>query len=650
MSVADYERLPEIKTLADHPELPERLREIWETKPGLYGFISSVDHKEIGIKYIVTAFIFLVLGGIEALVMRIQLAQPGERLLTPEQFDELFSMHGITMIFLYALPILSGFSNFLFPLVLGSRDMAFPRLNAFSYWVYLAAGLFMYASFLVGAVPNDGWFNYAPYSLKPYNPGPNMDFYALGMIFLGISTTVGAANFVVTVMRLRAPGMSINRVPILVWGTTTISVGILLAVPAVSLAFFLLWCDRQFGTHFYDATTGGQPLLWQHLFWIFAHPWVYVIVLPAMGLVSDALPIVCRRPLVGYTLVVLGTVLTMVLGFGVWVHHMFATGLPPLASSFFSGASFIITIPSAIAVFAWVATIWTGRPVFTTAFHYFAGFIVMFVIGGVSGVMTAAVPADLQLTDTYFVVAHIHYVLIGINLFGVLGALYFWFPKMSGRMLSERLGKWAFWIVFIGFNVAFLPMHLTGLMGMPRRIYTYPREAGWGLVNMVSSVGAFVLAIGILVVFIDILVSLRRGRIAGPNPWDAPTLEWSIPSPPPPYNFALIPAVASRHPLWEERLGEGSGRSMLDRGFVLDHGKETLATTVIDAEPDIILKMPEDSPWPFITTIVITGFFTGLLLRSASVTAVGAVLILLCILFWLWPKRRLLQVARPQHG
>jgi cytochrome c oxidase subunit 1/cytochrome c oxidase subunit I+III len=650
MTDMPYQRLPEIKSLAEDPGLPDRLQEIWETKPGLYGFLSSVDHKEIGIKYLITAFAFLALGGLEALVMRVQLARPGERVLTPEQYDQLFSMHGITMIFLYALPVLSGFSNYLFPLVLGSRDMAFPRLNAFSYWVYLAAGLFMYASFLVGAAPDDGWFNYAPYSLKQYDPGPNMDFYALGMIFLGISTTVGAANFVVTVLRLRAPGMSINRIPILVWGTTTISAGILLSVPAVSLAFFLLWCDRQFGTHFYDADTGGQPLLWQHLFWIFAHPWVYIIVLPAMGLVSDALPILCRRPIVGYTLVVLGTITTMVLGFGVWVHHMFATGLPLIASSFFSGASFIITIPSAIAVFAWVATIWTGRPVFTTAFHYFAGFIVMFVIGGVSGVMTAAVPADLQLTDTYFVVAHIHYVLIGINLFGVLGALYFWFPKMSGRLLDERLGRWAFWVVFIGFNVAFLPMHLTGLLGMPRRIWTYAPDAGWSTVNMISSIGAFILGFGILLVLVNILLALRRGKVAGPNPWDAPTLEWSIPSPPPPYNFALIPAIASRHPLWEERLQEGSGRSMLDRGFVLDDGKETLATTVIDAEPDAILKMPEDSPWPFITTVIMAVLFTGMLVRSVWVSGVAGLLILLCLLFWLWPKRRLLQIARPQHG
>jgi cytochrome c oxidase subunit 1/cytochrome c oxidase subunit I+III len=649
MTVAEYERVPKVERLTDHPGLEPRLERIWETKPGLYGWISTVDHKKIGIRYLVTSFLFLGAGGIEALIMRIQLAQPGERVLTPEQYDQLFSMHGLTMIFLYALPVLSGFSNFLFPIVLGSRDMAFPRLNAFSYWVYLAAGLFMYASFLVGATPNDGWFNYVPYSLKQYNPGPNMDFYALGMIFLGISTTVGAANFVVTVMRLRAPGMSINRLPIIIWGTTTISVGNLLAVPAVSLAFFLLWLDRQWGTHFYGADSGGQPLLWQHLFWIFAHPWVYVIVLPAMGLVSDALPIFCRRPLVGYTLVVLATVTTMALGFGVWVHHMFATGLPMIASSFFSGASFIITIPSAVAVFSWVATIWTGRPVFTTAFHYFAAFIVMFTIGGVSGVMTASVPADLQLTDTYFVVAHLHYVLIGINLFGVLGALYTWFPKMTGRLLDEKLGKIGFWLVFVGFNLTFLIMHVTGLAGMPRRIYTYPADAGWGWFNMVSTVGAFVLAIGMLLVVLNVVMSLASGEIAGRNPWDGGTLEWSIPSPPPPYNFAVIPGVASRHPLWEDRLKEGSARSQLDRGLVLDHGKEAIATTVLDGEPDVILEMPEDSPWPFLLTLAMSLAFTALLIQRWWLGGGAGVLIFACGLMWLWPSRKHLQV-RPENG
>jgi len=420
-----YERTPEIARAGYDSDLARRLAGIWETKPGLLGWLGSVDHKEIGKRYIVTAFVFLLLGGIEALVIRLQLAGPDRHLLTPEQYDELFTMHGMTMIFLYASPILSGFSNYLWPLLLGARDMALPRLNAFSYWVYLAAGLFLYASFLLGEAPNDGWFNYVPYASITYNPGLNIDFYGLGMILLGISTTVGAVNFIVTTLRTRAPGMSVNRLPILIWGTLTASAANILAVPCVSLAFFMLWLDRRFGTHFFDVPAGGQPLLWQHLFWMFGHPWVYAIVLPAMGMVSDGLPTFCRRPLVGYALVALSTVATMILGFGVWLHHMFATGLPTLALSFFSTASIVIAVPSAVAVFAWLATIATGRPVFKTPFLFFSSFILLFVIGGVSGFMTASVPVDWQLTDTYFVVAHIHYVLIGINLFPVVGAIYY---------------------------------------------------------------------------------------------------------------------------------------------------------------------------------------------------------------------------------
>ena len=645
MTTTDYDRAPRLVDLGSHGSLVGNLEDIWAPKPGLYGWIVSVDHKSIGIRYIVTAFIFLLIGGLEAMVMRFQLARPNERLVTPEQYNELFSLHGITMIFLYALPVLSGFSNYLFPLVLGARDMAFPRLNAFSYWVYLASGIFLYASLLVGAAPNDGWFNYVPYALRAYNPGPNMDFYALGMIFLGISTTVGSINFVVTFLRMRAPGMTIDRVPILTWGTTTISVGNLLAVPSVSLAFFLLWMDRQFGTHFFRAETGGQPLLWQHLFWMFAHPWVYVVVLPAMGLVSDALPFYCRRPLVGYTAVVVGTITTMVLGFGVWLHHMFATGIPFMALAFFSGASFIITIPSSIAVFSWVATIWTGRPVITTAFLYFAGFISMFVIGGVSGVATAAVAADLQLTDTYFVVAHLHYVLIGINLFAVLGALYVWFPKMTGRMLDESLGKLTFWIVFIGFNVAFFPMHITGLLGMPRRIYTYPDGVGWNAVNMISTIGSVILAAGILLYVIVVLKGLRSTVRAGDNPWDAPSLEWATPSPPPHYNFAVIPYVTSRHPLWESRLPGQGAMFRRDEGLALADGKEALATTAIEAIPDAILKMPEDTAAPFIVTLAMSIGFTGALMHLWWLAGAGALASALGILVWLWPEAELAQRA-----
>jgi cytochrome c oxidase subunit I len=634
-------RIPVIASPAEDASIAPRLARIWETRPGWWGALCSVDHKEIGIRYLLTSFAFLLLGGLEAAVIRLQLARADSTLLTPEQYNQLFTMHGVTMIFLYALPVLSGFSNYLWPLVLGSRDMAFPRLNALSYWIFLLSGLFLYASFPLGRAPDAGWFNYVPYTNKPFNPGVNIDVYALGMILLGLSTTVGSINFVVTLLRTRAPGMSINRVPILVWGTLTASVGNLLAVPAVSLAFLMLWMDRQVGTHFFDVSAGGQPLLWQHLFWMFGHPWVYAIVLPAMGIVSDGLPTFCRRPLVGYTAVALATVTTMILGFGVWVHHMFATGLPPISLSFFGAASFAIVIPSAVAVFAWLATIWTGRPVFTTAFLFFAGFVFLFVVGGLSGFMTAAVPLDRQLTDTYFVVAHLHYVIVGINVFAVVGGTYYWFPKFTGRLMGERLGKWNFWVMFIGFNVGFFPMHIAGLLGMPRRIYTYPHGLGWDGVNAVISGGSYLFAVGVLLFLINVVRSARHGAPSGPNPWDAATLEWSVPSPPPAYNFAVIPTVASRNPLWEDRMEDIEHPSSLGRGMLLDEGRETIGTSVLDAEPDVVLRMPGDSPAPLLLSLGLAGIFVGMLVSSHIAIALAAALTLVSMLAWLWPEKRL---------
>ncbi len=643
-------RVPIIARETDSSPVAERLERIWRTPAGLYGWLSSVDHKSIGKRYLVTAFLFLIAGGIEAAVMRAQLIRPNQTLLSPEAYNQLFTMHGVTMIFLYAMPVLSGFSNYIWPLMLGSRDMAFPRLNAFSYWTFLFAGCFIYASFIVGRAPDAGWFNYVPYTSREYDPGINIDDYALGMILFGLSQTVGGINFIVTLFRVRAPGMSINRVPMMVWGTLTASVGNLFAIPAVSLAFFLLWLDRQFGTHFYDVTGGGQPLLWQHLFWMFGHPWVYAIVLPAMGIVSDALPVFCRRPLVGYTAVALATITTMILGFGVWVHHMFATGLPPLSLSFFSAASMVIVIPSAVAVFAWIATIWTGRPVFTTAFLFFAGFIFVFVVGGVSGFMTAAVPLDWQLTDTYFVVAHIHYVLIGINVFPVVGGIYYWFPKMTGKLLNETLGRWNFWLMFAGFNIGFFPMHIAGLLGMPRRIYTYPDGLGWNTVNLITSLGAYLFAIGVLLFVINVFRSAKFGRAAGPNPWDAPTLEWSTPSPPPPYNFAVIPTIGSRYPLWEDRLEHGPTDSYVDQGYLLNRGRETIGTTVLDAEPDVVLEMPEDTIAPLILAIALVGLICAALFHIWWGAVAAAAVTLIATVAWLWPEAQLGQTKEIARG
>jgi cytochrome c oxidase subunit 1/cytochrome c oxidase subunit I+III len=648
MTIAEYERAPVVAP-ADQQGLAARLLRIWKTEPGIAGWLSTTDHKEIGLRYIITAFAFLIAGGVEALIFRLQLAGPNLHILTPEQYDQLFTTHGMTMIFLYAGPVLSGFSNYLWPLILGARDMALPRLNALSYWIYLCAGIFLYAAFACGFGANDGWFNYVPYAARAYNGGPNIDFYALGIILLGISTTVGSINFVVTFLRLRAPGMSINRIPILAWGTVTASAANIFAIPAVSLAFFLLWMDRNFGTHFFDVPSGGQPLLWQHLFWMFGHPWVYAIVLPAMGMVSDGLPVFCRRPLVGYTAVALATVATMVLGFGVWVHHMFATGLPNVSLSFFSAASIIIAVPSAVGVFAWIATIWSGKPVFTTAFMFFASFIVLFTIGGVSGFMTGSLPVDWQLTDTYFVVAHIHYVLIGINVFPVAGAIYFWFPKFTGRLLDERLGRWNFWTMFIGFNLGFFPMHISGLLGMPRRVYTYADGMGWDWLNLITTFGSFVFAVGVLLLIINVVASRRRRAPAGDNPWDAPTLEWSVPSPPPPYNFAVIPTVGSRHPLWEGRLPpqQGDSKSYVEGGMALDHGRETVGTTPLDAEPRIILKMPKDSFAPVLLSLSLTAFFAGLGLHIWWLAIAGLVCAGIDIIGWLWPERSLGETAEP---
>jgi len=643
--MAEQSRVATITT--PNKELADKLFEIWERPHTLYGWLASVDHKDIGRRYLVTAFAFLVLGGLEALALRIQLALPNSGVLPPEAYNQTFSMHGVSMIFLYAQPIVSGFANFLWPLVLGSRDMAFPRMNALSYWIFLFSGIFIYVSFIIGQAPNDGWFNYVPYANKEFNPGLNMDFMSLGIIFLGISTTIGSINFVVTWMRHRAPGMSINRLPIIVWGTLTASVANIFVIPCVSLAFFLLWLDRNFGTSFYNVAADGQPLLWQHLFWIFGHPWVYVLVLPPIGLTADALPVLCRRPLVGYTPVALATVSTMAIGFGVWVHHMFATGLPGLSLSFFSGASILIAIPSAVTVFALIATIFSGKPIINTPFLFFAAFIILFVIGGVSGFMTGSVPVDWQLTDTYFVVAHLHYVLIGMNVFPIVGALYFWLPKITGRMLSERLGMWNFWLMFIGINVAFLPMHLTGLWGMPRRIYTYGPDMGWTTLNLITTVGAFIFAVGVLLLLVNVAYSLKAGAKAGPNPWKAGTLEWATPSPPPPYNFVVIPTVASRHPLWESHLGDSKHRSYVYRGYELSDHHENVGTTTVDAIPDIILKMPGDTILPLLLAIALAVTFVGMLFHIWWMVAAAGFGLLATLTAWLWPRAHLGERTEP---
>src|ERR687895_129161 len=483
--------------------IAHRLEQIWGERPGLASWIATVDHKRIGRRYLITGMAFFIFGGIESLLIRTQLADAELKLLDPETYNQLFSMHGITMMFLFAMPVLSGFGNYFVPLMIGARDMAFPRLNAFGYWVFLAGGIFMYSAFLTGSAPNDGWFNYLPLGDENFSPGLNIDYYALGLIFLGISTTGGAINFIVTILKLRAPGMTLNRIPIFVWGELAMAFQIVFALPLLTLACVMLFLERKFGFHFFDAAGGGDPLLWQHLFWIFGHPEVYIVVLPAFGIVSAIIPTFVRRPMVGYTYIVLAELATALIGFGVWVHHMFATGLPQMTMAFISAASFMVAIPSGVQVFAWLATLVAGRAVLRTPMLYILGFIATFVIGGVTGVMFSAIPFDQATHDSYFVVAHLHYVLVGGSVFPMFAAIYHWVPKMSGRLLSERAGKWSFWLMFLGFNATFFPHHILGLMGQPRRVYAYQSGLGWDGMNLLSTIGAFVLAVGILVTFVN---------------------------------------------------------------------------------------------------------------------------------------------------
>ncbi len=632
----------------------ERLERIWETPRGLSFSLTSVDHKRIGTRYLYTAFAFFVIGGIEALLLRIQLAKPENSFLDEHAYDQLFTLHGTTMIFLFATPIIvGGFGNYLTPLLLGTRDMAFPRLNALSYWVYLLAGLFMYGSFLTGTPPNGGWFNYVPLTERGFSPGPNVDYWALGIIFLGISTTAGAINFLCTVFKLRAPGMSVNRLPLFIWSVLTTAFVIIFAFPALTLAAALLELDRKFGFNFYNPAAGGDPLLWQHLFWIFGHPEVYIVFLPAVGIVSAIVPVFSRRPVVGYMALALSSVSIGFLSFGVWAHHMFAVGLPLIATAFFSAASMMIAIPSGVQMFAWLLTIWRGRPLWRTPFLYILGFVAIFMAGGITGVMVGSVPWDRQVTDSYFIVAHLHYVLLGGMLFPIFAALYYWLPKITGRMLDERLGVLGFVLNFVGFNMTFFPMHIVGLLGMPRRVYTYQAGLGWGALNMLETAGAFVLAAGMAVFILDFVLSRVRGRPAGDDPWHGDTLEWAVSSPPPPYNFAVIPTVRSRHPLWDQsrddlfRTAVPAAQAAVAVGAGGNgHGdglspRQTPGTTLLDAEPEERLLMPEDTYYPIVLAVGLLILFIGFLpdVRSAELLliAVGALICAGAICGWLWP-------------
>jgi cytochrome c oxidase subunit I len=523
------------------------------TRPrGWLEWLTTTDHKKIGILYLFTTFLFFILGGVEALIMRLQLAEPDNTLVDPGAYNGLVTVHGTTMVFLFMVPVLAGFGNYLVPLMIGARDMAFPRLNALSYWLLLFGGLAFYASFF-WEPPQAGWTMYPPLSDDVFSPSGGVDAWIFMIHLTGISSVVGAINFIATIHNMRARGMSWGRMPLFIWSILIYSYLLVAALPAVAAAVTMLLCDRHFGTAFFDPAGGGDPMLWQHLFWFFGHPEVYIMVLPVFGMVSEILPVFARKPIFGYKAIAASTVAIAFLGMLVWAHHMFTTPTPTVVLAFFMLSSFLIAVPTGIKIFNWIATLWRGQIVNKTPLYFAAALPGLFVIGGISGIILAIFPVDWQLHDTYFVVAHFHYVLFGGGVFGLFGGLYYWFPKMTGKLMSEPLGKLSFWLMFIGFNATFLPQHSAGLSGMPRRIYDYSDQLDVSIYNLISTIGAFILGVGVIVTVVNVLISLKNGKRAGNDPWKGNTLEWFTQSPPPPNNFDVVPRVRSVEPMKDIR-------------------------------------------------------------------------------------------------
>lgn len=574
------------------------LEQSWANHRGVMGWLSVTTHHVIGLRYIVTAFIFLLAGGIEAALMRIQLARADNDFMGPDLYNQLFTMHGTTMLFLFAVPMMEGMAIYLVPLMVGTRNVAFPRLNNFGYWMFLFGGFLLYWGLFTGAGPDMGWFAYPPLSGPQYSPGKRVDVWAQMITFTEISALCVATELIATILKMRAPGMSLNRIPIYCWTMLIQSFMIVFAMPAVMVASnVMLLNDRTIGTHLINPFEGGDPLLYQHVLWFFGHPEVYIIFLPALGFVTSIVETHCRRAIFGYPALVLAQMANAFIGFGLWVHHMYATDLPQIGESYFTASSMIIAIASGTQIFCWLATMWSGRIHMRTPMYFVCGFIFIFVLGGLSGIILSSVPLDLQVHDTFFVVAHFHYVLIGGALFPLFGAFYHWFPKFTGRMMDDSLGKVNFWILFAGFNLTFFPMHLLGLKGMTRRIYTYPAELGWESGNALATAGAAVLFVGGVVFLLNVFRSRRQGEIAGDDPWYAGTLEWAAPSPPPNYNFVRLPAATSRYPLWNEPKDR-----VVVTGMNNDR-REVLATSLMDAEPQYKHVLPQSSIWPFVTAV-----------------------------------------------
>jgi cytochrome c oxidase subunit 1 len=633
---ANPENLPIEATLAESAveQDARALDEMWRDKPGVWGWLCAVDHKAIGRRYIVTAFLMFIAGGIEAAMMRIQLARPENAFLGPDRYNQIFTTHGTTMMFLFAVPVMTAMGLYFVPLMVGARTIAFPRLNAFGYWTYVVGVVFLYVSLFTNTAPDAGWFAYVPLSGPAYSPGHRVDVWAQVVTFTEIAALCAAVNIIVTVFKMRAPGMSLNRVPLFVWAQLVVAFMIVFAMPAVAVgSTLMLATDRAVNMHWFNPAEGGDALLWQHVFWFFGHPEVYIIFLPALGMVTPIVETFSRRAVFGYTAIVMANITTAFFAFGLWVHHMFATPIPELGQSLFTAASMMIAIPSGLQIFCWIATMWAGRPKLTVPMLFVLGFIFTFVNGGITGVMLASVPFDRQAHDTYFVVAHLHYVLMGGGVMPLFGAFYFWFPKVTGRLLRESWGKVHFWLFVIGVNVTFFPMHVLGLEGMPRRVYTYFAPMGWGPLNLLATIGAMTIALSVLVFVVNAATSWRTGEPAGSNPWASSGLEWATLSPPPSYNFVHTPIARSRHPLWETTV-----ELPVVTGLRTDR-REFLVTTTFDARPDSRHVGPTPSIWPMYTALCMGVVFIGSIFSPYFVLG-GLGLSLIGLLGWAWESTK----------
>jgi len=621
----------------------EALERAWEMPRGIR-IVTEINNNFVGPLYIGAAFLFFVLAGILALLMRTQLAVGDNDFIGQDLYNQLFTVHGTTMMFLFAVPVVEALGVMMLPQIMASRDLPYPRLSAFAIWAYIVGGLVFFSTVFYDLAPKGGWFMYPPLTLTEFSPGDNADFWLLGIGFIEISAIAGAIEIIVGVLRTRPPGMTLARMPIFAWGMLIFASMIVFAFPAVILATMLLEIERAFGWPFFTAELGGDALLWQHLFWFFGHPEVYIIFLPAAGLVSMMIPTMAQTPLVGYRLIVVALIATGFFSFGLWVHHMFTTGIPGLSLAFFSAASMAVAIPSGIQVFSWIATIAAGRKRLRMSVpsHFILGFLFIFTLGGLTGVMVAVVPFDFQAHDSYFVVAHFHYVLVGGMVFPLFATFYYWAPVISSRMLSETLGKWAFWLMFVGFNVTFFPMHITGLAGMPRRVWTYPGNMGWDLLNTISTTGAFTFAAGVLVFIVDIALNFRFGLEGPRNPWNAGTLEFM---PNGTYSMRSIPRVTSRDPVWDRpSLPEEveQGRHYLPG--TATGGRETLVTSPVEAEPQYVLQMPGPS-WTHVSAAVFTaGFFLLLTIKQVELSLACGVLAVVSCIAWGW------QLDKPSKG